>query len=43
MPPVDERRLPEALLERFVGGAAERLVALLRFLSPLSGGRVQAR
>jgi hypothetical protein len=43
MPPVDERRLPEALLERFVGSAAERVVALLRFLSPLSGGRVQAR
>jgi hypothetical protein len=43
MPPVDEERLPEALLERFTGSAAERLVALLRFLSPLSGGQVQAR
>lgn len=43
MPPVDARRLPAALLERFGGRAAERLVALLRFLSPLSGGRVQGR
>lgn len=38
MPPVDERRLPEALLERFCGGAPKRLVALLRFLCPISGG-----
>ena len=43
MPPVDEERLPEALVQRFSGSAAERLIALLRFLSPLSGGRVQAR
>jgi hypothetical protein len=43
MPPVDENRLPAALIERFAGGAAERLIALLRFLSPISGGQVQAR
>ena len=38
MPPVDEARLPAALLERFAGSAAERLIALLRFLSPITGG-----
>ena len=43
MPPVDDNRLPVALIERFAGGAAERLIALLRFLSPISGGQVQAR
>jgi hypothetical protein len=31
------------LLERFAGSAAERLIALLRFLTPISGGQVQAR
>jgi hypothetical protein len=43
MPPVDEHRLPAELLERFAGSAAERLIALLRFLTPISGGQVQAR
>jgi hypothetical protein len=43
VPPVDENRLPAALIDRFAGGAAERLIALLRFLSPISGGQVQAR
>lgn len=33
-PPVDHRRLPGSLLERFVG--AQPLVALLKFLSPLT-------
>jgi hypothetical protein len=36
MPPVDEKRLPASLLERFAGSLAERLVALLRFL--VTGG-----
>ena len=43
MPPVDEHRLPAVLLERFAGSAAKRLIALLHFLAPLSGGQVQAR
>jgi hypothetical protein len=44
MPPVDQERLPAALIERFAGSsAAEQLIALLRFLSPLTGGQVQAR
>src|SRR5262249_22742941 len=43
MPPVDQDRLPAALIERFAGSEAERLIALLRFLSPISGGQVQAR
>ena len=42
MPPVDEGALPAALLERFSGSATERMRALLRFLSPLTGGQVQA-
>jgi hypothetical protein len=43
MPSVDQDRLPAALIERFSGDAADRLVALLRFLGPLTGGRMQAR
>ena len=39
MPPVDEALLPRALLGRFTGDAPERLIALLRFLAPLTGGR----
>jgi hypothetical protein len=43
MPPVDEERLPAAMLERFDGNSlAERMIALLRFLAPISGGQVQA-
>lgn len=43
MPPVDEERLPATMLERFAGSSLEqRLTALLRFLGPITGGRVQA-
>ena len=43
MPPVDEKRIPAALLERFAGSSAEkRMIALLRFLAPITGGQVQA-
>jgi hypothetical protein len=38
MPPVDEARLPAALLERFSGDACAMLVALLRLLLPITGG-----
>jgi hypothetical protein len=38
MPPVDPDRLPASLLERFAGGGAEQLLALLRFLAPITGG-----
>ena len=38
MPPVDEKCLPASLLERFTGSLEERLIALLRFLAPLTGG-----
>jgi hypothetical protein len=34
--PVDEKRLPSSLLERFAGGPLEQLVAALQLLSPLS-------
>jgi hypothetical protein len=42
MPPVDQDRLPASLLERFAGGDAERLLALLRFLAPITGGAIHA-
>jgi len=43
MPPVDENRLPGTLIERFSGSSAEkRMIALLRFLGPITGGQVQA-
>ena len=42
MPPVDPGRLPAALIERFAGDDADRLVALLRFMGPVTGGRMQA-
>jgi hypothetical protein len=38
MPPVDRGRLPAALLERFSGDAAARMIALLRLLLPITGG-----
>ena len=43
MPPVDPGRLPTALIERFAGDDADRLVALLRFMGPITGGRMHAR
>src|SRR5690606_35976495 len=36
IPPLDRRRLPAVLLERFAGSLRERLLALLRFLAPLT-------
>jgi hypothetical protein len=43
MPPVDEKRIPAALLERFSGSSVEkRMIVLLRFLGPITGGQVQA-
>jgi hypothetical protein len=35
---VDEGGLPASLLERFAGSDAERVVACLRFLAPLTSG-----
>ncbi len=43
VPPIDHKRLPASLLERFTGDAADRLVALLRFLGPITGGCAHAR
>lgn len=39
MPRIDESALPESLLERFTGSFHDRLISLLRFLSPLTTGR----
>jgi FAD/FMN-containing dehydrogenase len=38
MPPVAVQELPASLLERFAGAPAERLLSLLRWLSPISTG-----
>ena len=38
MPPVDAQELPASLLERFAGACPERLLSLLRWLSPISTG-----
>jgi hypothetical protein len=38
MPPVEPDRLPASLLERFAGDGETRLVSLLRFLGPITGG-----
>lgn len=38
MPPVQPRALPAALLERFAGSARDRLLGLLRWISPLTTG-----
>ena len=38
MPPVDIAGLPASLLDRFAGDIAEQLIALLRFLGPITGG-----
>lgn len=38
MPPIDTQRLPASLVERFAGGVREQLIALLRFLGPITGG-----
>jgi hypothetical protein len=43
MPPADEERLPVTMLERFAGNSlTARMIALLRFLGPITGGQVQA-
>jgi hypothetical protein len=36
VPPVQRAELPAALLERFTGSARERLLALLRFIAPIT-------
>ena len=38
MPPVEHGSLPASLLDRFTGDGAEPLIALLRFLGPVTGG-----
>jgi hypothetical protein len=38
IPPVETSLLPASLLERFSGDDAARLVGLLRFLGPITGG-----
>ena len=40
MPPVESDKLPASLLQRFTGEDAKPLVALLRFLGPVTGGPI---
>ncbi|MGA1276091.1 MAG: hypothetical protein ACO3XL_09510 [Gemmobacter sp.] len=42
MPSVDADRLPASLLERFTGTDVDRIVELLRFIAPITGGRARA-
>jgi hypothetical protein len=42
-PPVDESRLPASMLERFMGSRLRRLVKLLHFLRPITGGAAAVR
>ena len=42
MPPIDQGGVPATLIERFTGDAAEQLIALLRFMGPITGGNRQA-
>jgi|SRR6185437_2201699 len=42
IPPVNLSELPASLLERFAGSNEERLIGLLRWLSPLSCGSPEA-
>jgi hypothetical protein len=37
-PPVEAHHLPASMFERFLGGQLRRLVSLLRFLTPITGG-----
>jgi hypothetical protein len=41
-PPVEQDRLPATLFERFRDEGAERLIALLRFITPITGGKAHA-
>jgi hypothetical protein len=43
MPPVERTQLPLALLERFAGSARDRLLALLRYLAPITTESVAVR
>ncbi len=43
LPPVQRSELPAALLERFAGGAQERLLGLLRFILPITTGSAMAQ
>ena len=43
MPPIDQDRMPASLIERFAGSGGEQLIALLRFIAPITGGDRHAR
>jgi hypothetical protein len=43
MPPIDHERLPASFLERFTGDDTDRLIALLLFIGPVTGGCAHTR
>ena len=43
MPPIEQDRLLATLIKRFRGEAAERLIALLRSIAPITEGKAHAR
>lgn len=43
VPPVDQSRLPASMFERVLGRPLRRLVNLLRFLTPITGGAAAVR
>lgn len=43
MPPADPLRLPASLLDRFAGTVEEKLICVLRFLTPITGGASMMR
>jgi hypothetical protein len=43
MPPLDLASVPTTLLDRYVGDLATKLICLLRFLDPLTGGAAAKR
>ena len=43
MPALDLTGVPATLLDRFAGDLAEKLICLLRFLGPLTGGAAARR
>jgi hypothetical protein len=43
VPPLDLAGVPATLLERFAGEVRKKLLSLLRFLAPLTGGAAERR
>lgn len=42
MPPIEHDRMPASLIDRFPASDADRMIALLRFIAPITGRQVRA-